>query len=131
MLQPTGLCLIVLLSPALCTTSLFALCSTSIFAQPRTLPSFALCLFNNPLCGESVDLPQIVEVGDQSSGKSSVFEGLTKKPLLRDSGLCTRFAAQIVFRRSTEEEITVSFLPDSSASQNIVIPIAWRYGAGL
>lgn len=37
--------------------------------------------------GELVDLPQIVVVGDQSSGKSSVLEGLIQKPLPRDAGL--------------------------------------------
>ena len=37
--------------------------------------------------GELVALPQIVVVGDQSSGKSSVLEGLIQKPLPRDSGL--------------------------------------------
>lgn len=39
-------------------------------------------------------------VGDQSSGKSSVLEGLTGLPFPRDSGLCTRFPTQIVFKRS-------------------------------
>jgi GTPase SAR1 family protein len=61
--------------------------------------------------GELVNLPQIVVVGDQSSGKSSVLEGLISKNLPRDSGLCTRFATQIVFRRSLEENISVSILP--------------------
>ena len=50
--------------------------------------------------GEYIDLPQIVVVGDQSSGKSSVLQGLTDLPFSRDSGLCTRFATQITFRRS-------------------------------
>jgi hypothetical protein len=36
-----------------------------------------------------VSLPQIVVVSDQSSGKSSVLEGLIRKLLLRNSGLCT------------------------------------------
>jgi hypothetical protein len=66
--------------------------------------------------GELVDLPQIVVVGDQSSGKSSVLEGLINKNLPRDSGLCTRFATQIVFRRSSEEKISISILPDPNCS---------------
>ena len=66
--------------------------------------------------GELVNLPQIVVVGDQSCGKSSVLEGLIKKPLPRDSGLCTRFATQIVFRRAVEASIFVSIIPDTSAS---------------
>lgn len=49
--------------------------------------------------GEHINLPQLVVVGDQSSGKSSVLEGLTKLKFPRDSGLCTRFATQIIFRR--------------------------------
>ncbi|KAJ5052609.1 P-loop containing nucleoside triphosphate hydrolase protein, partial [Bipolaris maydis] len=57
--------------------------------------------------GEYVDLPQLVVIGDQSSGKSSVLEGLTGLPFPRDSGLCTRFATQITFRRSSEENIVV------------------------
>ncbi len=67
--------------------------------------------------GELVDLPQIVVVGDQSSGKSSVLEGLINNPLPRDSGLCTRFATQIVFRRAAQEQIVVSIIPDRDASQ--------------
>nr|POE56497.1 interferon-induced gtp-binding protein mx1 [Quercus suber] len=66
--------------------------------------------------GELIDLPQIVVVGDQSSGKSSVLEGLIKKPLPRDSGLCTRFATQIVFRRAATEQISVSIIPSRDAS---------------
>lgn len=67
--------------------------------------------------GEQIDLPQIVVVGDQSSGKSSVLEGLIKKPLPRDSGLCTRFATQIIFRRSMISGIDVSIVPAQNSSQ--------------
>ena len=61
--------------------------------------------------GDYIDLPQIVVVGDQSSGKSSVLEGLTDLPFPRDSGLCTRFATQITFRRSVVRRIAVSIVP--------------------
>ncbi|RMY33585.1 hypothetical protein D0864_16770, partial [Hortaea werneckii] len=67
--------------------------------------------------GDLVNLPQIVVVGDQSSGKSSVLEGLIKKPIPRDSGLCTRFATQIVFRRAVEERVVVSIVPSLESSQ--------------
>ena len=66
--------------------------------------------------GEHVYLPQIVVVGDQSSGKSSILEELIRMALPRDSGLCTRFATQIMFRRSIEERISVSIIPDRNAT---------------
>ena len=68
--------------------------------------------------GEYFDLPQLVVVGDQSSGKSSVLEGLTSLPFPRDSGLCTRFATHITFRRSREAKITISIIPNKSSSQD-------------
>lgn len=66
--------------------------------------------------GEYISLPQLVVVGDQSSGKSSVLEGLTDLPFPRDSGLCTRFATQITFRRAQTANISVSIIPGKSAS---------------
>ena len=66
--------------------------------------------------GELVNLPQIIVIGDQSSGKSSVLEGLIRKSLPRDSGLCTRSATQIIFRRSDEERISVSIIADRNAA---------------
>lgn len=67
--------------------------------------------------GDYINLPQIVVVGDQSSGKSSVLEGLIRKPLPRDSGLCTRFATQIIFKRSPIETISVSIIPGTDATE--------------
>ncbi|KAK6065239.1 dynamin family protein [Seiridium cupressi] len=66
--------------------------------------------------GDYVDLPQLVVVGHQSSGKSSVLEGLTGLPFLRDKELCTRFATQITFRRSPVTEIKVSIIPAKDSS---------------
>ncbi|EEP79836.1 predicted protein [Uncinocarpus reesii 1704] len=67
--------------------------------------------------GELIDLPQLVVVGDQSSGKSSVLEGLTELPFPRDSGLCTRFATQITFRRSPDTKVTASIIPGRDATE--------------
>ena len=67
--------------------------------------------------GEHIALPQIVVVGDQSSGKSSVLEGLTSLPFPRDSGLCTRFATQITFRRALTKTISVSIIPAPGSSE--------------
>ncbi|KAJ6024294.1 Dynamin [Penicillium herquei] len=67
--------------------------------------------------GEYISIPQLIAVGDQSSGKSSVLEGLTSLSFPRDSGLCTRFATQIIFRRMRNlscREISASIIPDLS-----------------
>lgn len=53
--------------------------------------------------GEYVNLSQLVVVGDQPSGKSSVLAGLTRLPFPCDGGLCTRFATQVVFRQSVKD----------------------------
>jgi GTPase SAR1 family protein len=55
-----------------------------------------------------------VVVGDQSSGKSSLLEGLTELPFPVAGQLCTRFATQVSFRRSAlavEDSITVTVIP--------------------
>lgn len=49
-------------------------------------------------------------------GKSSVLEGLTGLPFPRDSGLCTKFATQIIFRRSSLKYISVSIVPAKNSS---------------
>ena len=63
---------------------------------------------------DNVKLPQIVVVGDQSAGKSSVLEAITGTPFPRDAGACTRFATEIRLRRSAEASITVSIIPDKN-----------------
>ncbi|KAI5286329.1 hypothetical protein KEM54_006878, partial [Ascosphaera aggregata] len=66
---------------------------------------------------QHVALPQIVVVGDQSSGKSSVLESLTKIPFPRDVELCTRYATQITSRRDSEEYVDISIIPGPTASE--------------
>ncbi|EXM16538.1 Dynamin [Fusarium oxysporum f. sp. vasinfectum] len=56
-------------------------------------------------------LPQLVAVGDQSSGKSSLLENLTGVPFPRGQELCTRYATQITHRRDIVSHITISIIP--------------------
>ncbi|KAI0014316.1 P-loop containing nucleoside triphosphate hydrolase protein [Xylariaceae sp. FL0662B] len=66
--------------------------------------------------GTKVALPQLVVVGDQSSGKSSVLEGLTGFGFPRAAELCTRYATQITCRREKEESIHVSIIPHADSA---------------
>lgn len=68
--------------------------------------------------GDYVALPQLVVVGDQSSGKSSVLEALTTLPFPRESTLCTRFATQITFRRSPDMTVAASVVPSQDSSED-------------
>ncbi|KAE9380155.1 hypothetical protein N431DRAFT_498044 [Stipitochalara longipes BDJ] len=64
-------------------------------------------------CGlsEIVALPQLIVCGDQSSGKSSVLEAISGIPFPKQETLCTRFATEVILRRSAKEEINVSIVP--------------------
>jgi GTPase SAR1 family protein len=59
-----------------------------------------------------LSLPQLVVCGDQSSGKSSVLEAITEIPFPRKENLCTRFATEIVLRRSPTSCIETKIIPD-------------------
>lgn len=67
---------------------------------------------------EDISLPQLVVVGDQSSGKSSLLEGLTEISFPVASDLCTRFATQIVLRRADDDEghVRASIIPGADAN---------------
>ena len=60
----------------------------------------------------NVKLPQIVVVGDQSGGKSSVLEAITGTPFPRHADGCTRFTTEIRLRRAAEEKLTIRIIPD-------------------
>lgn len=65
---------------------------------------------------------QLVVVGDQSSGKSSLLEGLTGIKFPVATELCTRFATQIVLRRTNEEEVQVraTIIPSDDNDEEII-----------
>lgn len=58
--------------------------------------------------GDMVALPQLVVCGDQSAGKSSVLEGITRIPFPRQEGLCTRFPTEIILRHSAGKTTTIT-----------------------
>lgn len=58
--------------------------------------------------GEIVNLPQIIVVGDQSSGKSSVLEAISRVRFPVKGDLCTRFATELVLRRANHTKVTVT-----------------------
>ena len=68
--------------------------------------------------GDFVDLPQIIVVGDQSSGKSSVLEAISRVRFPVDGDLCTRFATELVLRRAdiTEAKVSIQFADESSST---------------
>ncbi|KIW16614.1 hypothetical protein PV08_03802 [Exophiala spinifera] len=66
--------------------------------------------------GQHVPLPQLVVVGDQSSGKSSLLESLTNIPFPRNLELCTRYATQITSRRDSESWLEITIIPGPRAT---------------
>ncbi|KAJ2904382.1 Interferon-induced GTP-binding protein Mx1 [Zalerion maritima] len=66
--------------------------------------------------GSIVPLPQLVVVGDQSSGKSSVLESLTGFSFPRATTLCTRYATQITCKRNEVRSVEIGIIPGPHAS---------------
>lgn len=65
-----------------------------------------------------IDLPQIIVCGDQSSGKSSVLEAISGMSFPTKDNLCTRFATELVLRRSEQTGIKISIIPDLHRPEN-------------
>jgi len=67
-----------------------------------------------------IDLPQIIVCGDQSSGKSSVLEAISGLKFPTKDALCTRFAIEVVLRRSmssNDKGIKISIIPGNDRSE--------------
>ncbi|KAF2181486.1 hypothetical protein K469DRAFT_671236 [Zopfia rhizophila CBS 207.26] len=71
------------------------------------------------LNAKSIELPQLVVVGDQSSGKSSVLESLTGFSFPQAPGLCTRYATLISCHRAPEKHVAVSIILRSDVDEAV------------
>ena len=63
---------------------------------------------------DEIPLPQIIVIGSQSSGKSSVLEAISRLSFPRGQGLTTTFATEIALRKSEEISIRARIIPDKS-----------------
>lgn len=71
-----------------------------------------------------VNIPQIVVCGDQSSGKSSVLEALSHIRFPAKDNLCTRFATEVILRRTSDVRTDVSIIPSTTRSEEERIQLA-------
>ncbi|KAM0493934.1 hypothetical protein ACHAP8_008958 [Fusarium lateritium] len=58
--------------------------------------------------GKIVNIPQIIVVGEQSAGKSSVLEAISHIRFPVDGSLCTRFATELILHHADETRIDAS-----------------------
>ena len=75
------------------------------------------------LTGVDIELPAIVVVGDQSSGKSSVLESLSGIGLPRGGNLVTRCPLELALRRGQTESAVLSYTDPNDGSKEISNPI--------
>ena len=64
--------------------------------------------------GQLVELPQLIVCGDQSSGKSSVLEAISRVRFPAKGGVCTRFATEVILRKKPDSDIRVTIEPGPS-----------------
>ncbi|KAE8376604.1 P-loop containing nucleoside triphosphate hydrolase protein [Aspergillus bertholletiae] len=70
--------------------------------------------------GGLVELPQLIVCGNQSSGKSSVLEAISRVRFPAKSNICTRFATEVILRRGPKPKIKVSIEPGDSRTNEAV-----------
>lgn len=61
--------------------------------------------------GESIPLPRVIIVGEQSAGKSSVLECIFNMQTPTDEELCTRFPIEIVFKSGPQPHNEAVIIP--------------------
>lgn len=65
-----------------------------------------------------IETPQLVVVGDQNTGKSSVLEALSRFPFQVHNEICTRFPIKLILRRSHEEVTHLRIEPATWRSES-------------
>jgi GTPase SAR1 family protein len=65
-----------------------------------------------------VSLPQVIVCGDQSSGKSSVLEGISGVLFPINGNLGTRFPIELVLRKTSHIGVSVSIVPHQPRSES-------------
>lgn len=68
-------------------------------------------LRNQGLGYHGISLPQLIVCGDQSCGKSSLLEGLTRLRFPSKAGTCTNFATEVVLRKDAKIQIVCTITP--------------------
>ncbi|KAH6684888.1 P-loop containing nucleoside triphosphate hydrolase protein [Plectosphaerella plurivora] len=73
--------------------------------------------------GKIVDLPQIIVVGDQSAGKSTVLGAISQIHFPVQAGLCTRFATELVLSPSHDRRVQalVRFAESSKEDHTLTV----------
>lgn len=71
-------------------------------------------LRNQGLNHHNISLPQLIVCGEQSSGKSSVLEGLTRLSFPTDDGTCTTFATELILRKHPKTTILCTLVPSKN-----------------
>lgn len=66
--------------------------------------------------GDLIHLPRLVVCGDQSSGKSSVLNAISRQKFPTDDLLCTRYPHELDMRPDSHDHITVSIVPAAGRS---------------
>lgn len=64
-----------------------------------------------------VSLPQLIVCGDQSSGKSSVLEAISGISFPTKDNLCTRFATELILRRTSTIGVSISIVPSQNRTE--------------
>jgi GTPase SAR1 family protein len=65
-----------------------------------------------PITKYDIDLPRIIVCGDQSCGKSSVLEAISRLSFPREETLCTTFATELILNQQNTSGVTVNILWD-------------------